>query len=197
MTQQQTQQQIQFTIQTLQGETFQVSLPVTEAEKVYQEPSFRYKYYGLDYLKEAICSSTGNDPVSQQLIGEEELTIQTSLLPLVDTVITLIVKPSFTIKFIATQLGVRRFLQLGVRRFLVAPGREQWIICYFHPKISNLRAIGQRGDYFKIAIADLKSTNAYLGCCQQLSEPYLITTDTPTYGWIRFDKDNMKIVSNS
>ena len=182
-------QQIQFTIQTLLGETFQVSLPVTEAEKVYQEPSFRYKYYGLYYLKEAICSSTGNDPVSQQLIGEEELTIQTSLLPLVDTVITLIVKPSFTIKFIATQLGVQRFL--------VAPGREQWIICYFHPKISNLRAIGQRGDYFKIAIADLKSTNAYLGCCQQLSEPYLITTDTPTYGWIRFDKDNMKIVSNS
>jgi hypothetical protein len=191
--QQQIQQQIHFTIQTLEGETIQVSIPLTDAVKVCQAGSCPYHYYGLDYLKDAICSSTGNDPVSQQLIGEEELTISTPLLPLVDTVITLIVKPSFTIKFIATQLGWPL-----VQRFLVRPGRELWIICYFHPKISNLRVIGQRGDYFKIATEDLKSTNALLRTSHlQLSEPYLITTDTPTYGWLRFAKDHMKIVSNS
>ena len=77
--QQQKQQQIQFTIQTLDGETFQVSIPVTEAEQVYQETNSPYNHYGLDYLKDAICSSTGNDPVSQQLIGEEELTSQLHL----------------------------------------------------------------------------------------------------------------------
>ena len=208
MTQQQIQkqiqkQQIQFTIQTLDGETFQVSIPLTDAEKVFQKKTNKYHYYGLDYLKDAICSSTGNANVSQQLIGEEELTIQTPLLPLVDTVITLIVKPPLTIEFIHTPTPVMYLLLGAPYTPNQIPGwnkEELSIVCYFHnyqplyPLILNIRVIGQRRDYFKIAIADLKAANAVLRNGPILrSNPYLITVATPTYVWLRFNKDNMKI----
>jgi hypothetical protein len=194
--------QIQFTIQTLEGRTFPVSIPVTEAEKVHQEPSDPYNNYGLDYLKDAICSSTGNDSVSQQLICEEELTISTPLLPLADSVITLIVKPSFTIEtqyeYKACQSG-----RYAGHPLLWEPKLSYIsnIVCYFYnsnpkPRISNLRVIGQRRDFFKIAIADLKSANAVLRTGHSLPKPYQITTDTPTYVWLRFVKDYMKIVLN-
>ena len=191
------QQQIQFTIQTLEGETFQVSIPLTQAEKVFQKKTNKYHYYGLDYLKDAICSSTGNDPVSQQLIGEEELTIQTPLLPLVDTVITLIVKPPFTIEFIQKPTPVVYLLQGNINT-----DEAQSIVCYFHnchplyPLILNLRVIGQKRNYFKIATADLNAVKhiALRMSPFPLSKPYLITVTTPTYVWIQFDKDNMKIV---
>jgi hypothetical protein len=162
--------------------------------KVYQAGSYPFHYYGLDYLKEAICSSTGNDPVSQQLIGEEELTISTPLLPLVDTVITLIVKPTFTIEFIQKPTPVVYLLLGNLHPF------PQSIVCYFHrrlsPLILNLRVIGQRRDYFKIATADLKAVKhiALRKSHFPLSKPYIITDNTPTYVWIQFDKDNMKIV---
>ena len=148
----------------------------------------------MDYLKDAICSSTGNDPVSQQLIGEEELTIQTPLLPLVDTVITLIVKPPFTIEFIQKLSPVVYLLQGHINT-----DEAQSIVCYFlrrlSPLILNLRVIGQRRDYFKIATADLKAVKhiALRMSPFPLSKPYLITVTTPTYVWIQFDKDNMKI----
>ena len=208
------QQQIQFTIQTLLGETFQVSIPVTDAEKVFLKNTTPYHYYGLDYLKHAICSSTGNDPVSQQLICQEELTIQTPLLPLVDTVITLIVKPPFTIYFLSTQIPPVLFQLLGG---CSAAGRESWtsgdtplsIVCYFHnyhphpsghgyyPLISNLRVIGQRRDYFKIATTNLNTVNTEELLIQNSPAAiarYLITDNTPTHVWLRFDKDRMRIV---
>ena len=205
----QQQQQIQFTIQTLLGETFQVSIPVTDVEKVFQKKTNKYHYYGLDYLKDAICSSTGNDPVSQQLIGEEELTIATPLLPLVDTVITLIVKPSFTIEFTALPTENVVYMLLSTNDTPLAPISD-WndsslsIICYlcdglrtwFPQKQFKLRVIGQRRDYFKIATADLNPVKhiALRNSPFPLSKPYIITDNTPTYVWLRFDKDNMKIV---
>jgi len=196
--QQQKQQQIQFTIQTLDGETFQVSIPVTEAEQVYQENNSPYNHYGLDYLKDAICSSTGNDPVSQQLIGEEELTNRTPLIPLVDTVITLIVKPPFTIEFITPQ---------SVHRLLIHPypllSDPAGPVCYLRSGLSNLR-VSARGivdNYFKIAIADLISANAILQLYESADlnriNKYIITHSTPTYVWLRFSKDHINIVETT
>jgi hypothetical protein len=198
--QQQQQQQIQFTIQTLDGETFQVSIPVTEAEQVYQETNSSYNHYGLDYLKDAICSSTGNDPVSQQLIGEEELTNRTPLIPLVDTVITLIVKPPFTIEFITPQ-SVHRLLIHPYPLFY--PYSHTHIVCYLRSGLSNLRisALGIVDNYFKIAIADLISANAILQKVERVNlnriNRYIITHSTPTYVWLRFSKDHINIVETT
>jgi hypothetical protein len=97
-----------------------------------------------------------------------------------------------------------------------AAGRELWtpddaalsIVCYFHnshphpsghgyyPLISNLRVIGQRRDYFKIATADLNTVNAkeLLLLKGGTIAPYLVTDNTPTHVWLRFDKDRMRIV---
>ena len=61
-------QQQQFTIQTLLGKTFQVSIPVTQAENIFLDNTSPYHYYGLDYLKDAVSIGAGNDAVSQQLI---------------------------------------------------------------------------------------------------------------------------------
>ena len=187
--------QQQFTIQTLLGETFQVSIPLTQAENIFLDNTSPYHYYGLDYLKDAISIHTGNDPVSQQLICQEELTIQTPLLPLVDTVITLIVKPPLTIEFIHTPTPVVYLLQGHINT-----DEAQSIVCYLlrrlSPLILNLRVIGQKRNYFKIATADLKAVKhiALRKSKFPLSKPYLITVTTPTYVWIQFDKDNMKIV---
>jgi hypothetical protein len=196
MTSQQIQQQIQFTIQTLEGESFQASILVTEAEKVYRPANHSdpYNNYGLDYLKEAICIHTGNDPVSQQLICQEELTSSTPLIPLASSVITLIVKPSFTIKFITPHPSVHRLL---MHPHYLAP-----IVCYLFISLSNLR-VSVRGivdDYFKIAIADLISANAILQVHESVHHhlnSYIITTDTPTYVWLQFHKSHIKIVETT
>ena len=190
------QQQIQFTIQTLLGETFQVSISVTEAEKVYRPANHSdpYNKYGLDYLKEAISIHTGNDPVSQQLICQEELTSRTPLIPLASSVITLIVKPSFTIKFIAPPYIIQRLL---IHHHYLAS-----IVCYLVVSLSNLR-VSVRGivdDYFKIAITDLISANAILIAHETEGPPqnsYIITTDTPTYVWLQFYKSHIKIVETT
>jgi hypothetical protein len=208
-----TSQQTKFTIQTLEGKTFQVSIPVIDAEKVFLKNTTPYHYYGLDYLKHAICSSTGIDSVSQQLICEEELTISTPLLPLADTVITLIVKPPFIINFISLQETPVLFQLLGGSPV----GRESCnhlpdatlsIVCYFHnyhphpsgygyyPLISNLRVIGQRRDHFKIAITDLNTVHVNELLIQEggTIAPYRITDNTPTHLWLQFDKDRIRIV---
>jgi hypothetical protein len=205
-------QQIHFTIQTLLGETFQVSIPLTQAENIFLDNTSPYHYYGLDYLKDAICSSTGTDPVSQQLICQEELTIRTPLLPLVDTVITLIVKPSFTIEFTALPTENVVYMLLSTKDTPPAPISD-WndsslsIICYlcdglrtwFPQKQFKLRVIGQRRDYFKIAITDLHEVNELLRTSRsgRISTPYLITTNTPTYLWLHVDNDTMKIVETT
>ena len=209
---QQIQQQIQFTIQTLDGETFQVSILVTQAQKVYQGLQSPYNHYGLDYLKDAICSSTGNDPVSQQLICEEELTIATPLLPLVDTVITLIVKPPFTIHFVSNNWHTLE------KHWPCAYGlHSSRTVCYLstaetHEQLTTLRVIGQRLDYIKIATADLKVADVVLRTTIPITtftllsttrshsrkdELYNITDNTPTHVWLRFNKENMTIVAPS
>jgi hypothetical protein len=186
-------QQTQFTIQTLDGETFQVSIPLTEAELGWEE-----SHYALDYLKDAICSSTGNDPVSQQLICEEELTISTPLLPLVDTVITLIVKPSFTIKFVSNYWHAFE-VEFRPQKFEVQP------LCYLNTTENiqrNIRAIGQRLDYIKIATADLKVADVILRLdklviVETSNNRYNITDYTPTHVWLRFNKEHMIIVETT
>lgn len=107
------QEQIQFTIQTLEGETFQVSIPLSEAEKTWTQKqnecspaqyscshcnSF-YEQHGLDSLKDAIHNHNGTANAIQQLICQEELTISTPLIPLATSVITLIVMVPFRIDF--------------------------------------------------------------------------------------------------
>jgi hypothetical protein len=199
--QHQIQQQIQFTIQILNGETFPVSIFVTQAKKVYQGHQYPYNHYGLDYLKDAICSSTGTDPVSQQLICQEELTIATPLIPLVDTVIILIVKPPFTIHFVSNNCHALE------KHWPCAYGFHTSItVCYLISKQQSLRVIGQRFDYIKIATADLKVADVVLHRLHPISlnllnttrSPrntlYNITDNTPTHVWLRFNKEHMTIV---
>ena len=191
--------QIQFTIQTLDGETFQVSIPVTEAEKVYKGRRSAYNHYGLDYLKDAISIHTGNDPVSQQLFCQEELIIATPLLSLVDTVITLIVKPPFTIKFVSNNWHTLE------KHWACADGlllRET--VCYVNcEQLTTLRVIGLRLDYIKIATADLKVAETLRGWDVVLSTMssrhvlYNITDNTPTHVWLRFNRVNMIIVETN
>ena len=98
--------EIEFTIQTLDGDTFTVSIPLSEAVKVwpgaFTSINSLYAQYGLDVLKDAICNHNGTDPDRQQLICQEELTISTPLPPLATSVITLIVMSPFQIEFIPT-----------------------------------------------------------------------------------------------
>ena len=97
------QTKIEFTIQTLEGDTFSVSIPLSEAEKHWTQFHHPYIKYGLDILKDAISEHNGTDPFTQQLFGPtEELTISDSLIPLANQVITLMIKPSFSIHFLQT-----------------------------------------------------------------------------------------------
>jgi hypothetical protein len=78
------------------------------------------------------------------------------------------------------------------------------IVCYLNTtenreQLTNLRVIGQRLNYIKIATADLKVTDVVLRTSPHPSwfvgyNRYNITDNTPTHVWILFDKEIMRIV---
>jgi hypothetical protein len=156
---------IEFIIQTLEGNTFPVSIPQTEAERIVcaTAVSFNpYNKYGLDVLKDAICKQTGIDPVTQQLVGHDELTVYTPLLDLANKVITLIIKPSISCSLAWTS---RHYFQL-IRdlKYLkdfsdptLAPYTYQHVICYLYSEtqMPPIEAIGQKENYIKLAIKNI------------------------------------------
>ena len=200
--------QIEFTIQRLDGETFSVKISHTDAERYWHQLiESAYNTYGLDILKEAITEHNGTDPVSQQLFCEKELTISDSLIPFANQLITLVIKPSFRIEF-ANDITTSTTYKLDDRIESLHHTTYLWsVICYLHippitlenPSITleniSIEVVGQFRDFFKIATNNLPAH--FLGETQPNPGPYIITTNTPKYVWLLYDKRSMKIVEKA
>jgi hypothetical protein len=200
--------EIIFTINTLDGKTFPISISSRDAQNVYGGSKNQYNKYGLDVLKEAISKHTGNGPVIQQLITEDkELTISD---PLIQLEITLMLKPSFYINFLLPYIKQEYplysdidFLQDRTAYTLESSTWES-IICYLGNYITSsegvgdgyipqIKVLGEYRDYFKIATKDLpldylRDPNLWV------DKKYIINDETPEYIWLRYNKNNMEIV---
>ena len=183
--------EIEFTILSLDGDTFQVSIERAAAEKYWHQPYNPYSKYGLDTLKEAISKITGNDPITQQLVVTKILTISTPIIPLANQVITLIIIPPFSVAFT---------LGMSANYFYPINANIDWLtetqnsstaptICYLHSTtlLSPIEVIGMDRSHFKI-----KSDN--------IPFQYLNTPDCdryywklPEYVWLKYDKHRMII----
>jgi hypothetical protein len=182
--------EIKFTIQCLDGDTFQVSIPRTEAEKIMPRHANQYDKYGLDVLNDVISKHNGTDPITHQLFGDQELTISTPLIPLENKVITLMIKPSFRIEF---SLGPSSSWQYEYQLYdnitdlshdsVLRVSREP-ILSYSQRDIPQIEVIGQYRDFLKIASQKLphfRNNNFH-------------QTPPLKYVWLRYDKWSMKIV---
>ena len=198
---------ITFTIQTLDGETFPISIARSEAENVWMQLKNQYNKYGLDILKEGICKHTGIDPVAQQLVNHDsELTTSDSLISLENKVITLIIKPSFYINFVdLVDNGFVLFhiFQLDANLdFLRDDGAGPFTICYLQKaalknksRRSPIEVLGQFRDFFKIAIKNIPPHLLYDSI--KAIWQYNISEETPEYVWLRYDKTYMKIITKN
>jgi hypothetical protein len=191
--------QIEFTIQTLNGETFSVKVSHTDvARSWHQLTESAYNKYGLDILKEAISEHNGADPVTQQLFCEKELTISDSLIPLANQLITLMIKPSFRIRFTNCIAGSYKLDDMSDSLHHTT---YIWsVICYLYiPPITleniSIEVVGRFRDFFKIATNNIPVH--HLVVYDGGSWPYIITTKTPKYVWLLYDKKSMKIEINN
>ena len=194
--------EIQFTIQCLDGDMFPISIARTDAENVFCGERNLYHQYGLDVLKDAISVHNGTDPVIQQLICEEELTISDSLIPLENKVITLMIKPSFLIEFSLKRPYPKSHLHYhlvdNIKYLAVPSNTPEPIICYLQSEnLPRIEAIGQYRDFFKIKTknipqSDLRCIYAGVPSNEQfvLFESPLLTSTV----WLRYDNRSMKIV---
>jgi hypothetical protein len=186
--------QINFNIETLDGESFYVNIPRTHAEKYWGACGDNpYAKYGLDYLQEAICGLKGIDPVSQQLIADDILTIETPLIQLENKVIRLIIIPEFSIhllqvsfqfKLIYSNLDwlAQQYSRESCRRPTIGYLRNDDII----PVIGIIRAkCSQIGGYFKIKGENISSSI--------LTNVYGEDKEMPEYVWLEYDKNSIKI----
>ena len=189
--------QIEFTIQKLNGETFSVSIPRSEADKVWHCQN-QYNIFALDVLKAAISVHTGIDPISQQLFCEKELTISDSLIPLENQLITLMILPPFRIEFALQSNGLPMLpgvYQLNAKIISELHASISSKVCYLHcPAFNNLhiQVIGQYRNFFKIATPNLPQH--FLRVSYNNSKRYIINSETPKHVWLRYDKWSMKIV---
>jgi hypothetical protein len=195
--------EITFTIQTLDGDTFPISITRTDAENVFSGSGRQYNKYGLDVLNDAICKHTGHDPVIQQLFNHDsELTISDSLIPLENKVITLMIKPSFYINFAVLTddwFVLFHMYQLDASLDYLRDYSPPSTICYLQ-KVANkpnpfpIEVLGQFRDFFKIAIKNIPIH--LLICDRRLSnvKQYYVTNKTPEYVWLRYDKTHLKII---
>jgi hypothetical protein len=186
--------EMEFSIQSLDGDLFQVKISRYKAEKVWKLNHNPYIKYGLDVLKDEISKHTGIDTINQQLIADEILTIATSIIPLENQVITLIIKPSFTIRLVPSDCP----RQIDVINWNSdCSWRCKYILCYLHctTNIVQIEVIGQYRGYFKIASKNLphdllQDTN------WTDSVPYIMNYITPKYVWLQCDKNGIKIERN-
>jgi hypothetical protein len=186
--------QIVFCIENLEGVSFSVSIPRVAAERFYRRPGMwrdrnPYAKYGLDILQEAICKINGVDPVSQQLIAEEALTISTPLIPLENKVLTLIIIPPFSIdisqKYISYHQINANIDWLG-RQSYYPETAIGWLLSDYINE--PLFVVGIMRDYFKI-----KGINIPNSLLFNVEGPFRNTTQLPEYVWLQYDKNCMKI----
>ena len=205
---------VTFNIQTLEGETFSVDLPLELCEKVHRpDAPLRdyYDQYGLDHLKLAISGVTGTDQVCQKIVGKDELNIESRLLDYRDQVLTLLVTSLITVKFV--NMPYTPFYCKIEKCMSVDPWQERnaWlnneeefnphkkhecrIICYLSLQLTDeILVIGRDRDYFKVLFKSLPTENL-----RAVASPYDVpsyklyeVTDTePEYVWIRDLPDYM------
>jgi hypothetical protein len=200
--------EIEFTIQSLDGETFPVSIERAAGEKYWRRCGNRllrnpYSKYGLDILKEAICKITGNDPISQQLVADKPLNISTPIIPLANQLITLIIMPPFSITF-KPQESSHYFhpIDANIDWFMKNSPAPSPIICYLHSAINNppspIEVIGIYRAHFKIKGSNippqyLKNKHAPLSYTSQIQFPEQYNWQLPEYVWLRYDNRIMNI----
>jgi hypothetical protein len=197
--------QIEFTIQTLDGTQHTVSIFKTDAKHFYDENNIyhnKYAKYGLDYLKEAISKKCGVAIYSQELIYSSEIvTISTPLVDM-DKVITLIINPPFyvSIKEECTQVDgnlVYRmmypiYLYRGARG-LLSPHDLGLSKNDTSNSIPLIEVIGLDRDLFRVEIANLPKDNIFLDCSEQLISVYTPKPDDPKYGWLKYNSNCMEM----
>ena len=212
---------IEFQIQGPEGNDLSVSIPLSEAEKVYTgNDSNPYDSYGLDFLKEAISKLTGVDPITMQLfISQEELTTATPLLLLEAQEISLMIKPPVAATFKNLQDAWSSECYALERNIDFLKGEEARrlppTLCYIRSPAGKekagyvdpptIEAVGIYRDFLKVSIKMLpehllrESTYVYapqyiLGKRIQRLHEAPHHRAQPTHLWLRFDKDNNEIV---
>jgi hypothetical protein len=212
-----------FTINTLTGNSFSVTIDINDASKIYNEQKNIYDRYGLDFLKDAISKETGINPVCQQLFAEDgELTILSSLTDVVGlwgSELILLEKPSLKVKFTTTTCyGINGFmLETRMRAHyhhlknrtnfpLDQPGchvfesDKKLSICqlFSMERIPDIEVIGMDRDFLCIRLRDipsdyLKEPRPFYG--MSTLKDYEITPTDPEFTWLRFCSDYMEILS--
>jgi hypothetical protein len=207
-----------FTINTLTGNSFSVSIDINDVSKIYNESKNIYDQYGLDFLKEAICQETGINPVCQQLFGIDELTISSSLTEIRE--LTLLQKPSLKVKFMSTNCyGINGFMLESrmrahyhyLKNRAIPPSLDQpgchvfdedkkLSICqlFSDAEIPDIEVIGMDRDFLCIRLRDipsvyLKEPRPFYGL--STLKDYEITPTDPEFTWLRFSGDYMEILS--
>lgn len=213
---------VTFNIQTLEGKTFSVDLPLELVEKVHhQEAPLRdyYDQYGLDHLKEAICQERGVDPVCQTIIGQRELNINSLLLDYSDLLLTLLVTPSLTVTFrgvlaketestsrVYSYYQLEKSMSVDIWEEALEEGEkdsgsnkhECELICYLslEDTLTEIQVVGRSRDYFKVLFKSLPS--AHLKCQRnfltQEAKDYKIRDTDPEYVWIRYRPEQMEVI---
>ena len=213
---------VTFNIQTLEGTTFSVDLPLELVKKVHhQDAPLRdyYDQYGLDHLKEAISQETGTDSVCQTIVGETgELNINSQLLDYSEHILTLLVTPSLTVNLHGTRVSlantsphrVYNYYQIekcmSVDIWKEAFEEEEdvgnnkhecQLICYLSldDKPNEIQVVGRSRDYFKVLFKSLPLQNLkkiYEIHMANEERSYEIQDTDPEYVWIRYRPEYME-----
>ena len=202
--------QIEFTIQTLDGTQHTVSISKTDAKYFYDENNIFhniYAKYGLDYLKEAISKKCGVAIYAQQLVYSSEIvTISTPLVDM-DKVITLIINPPFYVSIKeeceCTQVDcicspcttgiMYPIYQYRGASGLLSPHDLVLAKNDTSNSIPLIEVIGLDRDLFRVEVANLPKDNIFLDCSEQLISVYTPKPDDPKYGWLRYDSNCMQM----
>ena len=171
-----------------------------------------YDSYGLDFLKEAISTLNGVDPITMQLFtAQGELTTATPLLPLQNQVLSLMIKSHITVtlqNLQTTEPHGQVYALYAWRHFRHTVTHSAPAVCYIHtPDLSHqitpyhcipnpfpattIQAVGLEKDFFKISIKNLPF-HLLRDSNWTYAEPFILRPHlTPNHLWLRFDKSIM------
>ena len=203
---------IDLTIQTLGGKTFQVTLEIEKANKIYREGGALNDLYALDYLKLEITKINGVDPIRQQLIAENPLTIKTSLQALANTTIQLLIIAPLKLNIIKENLFGQHHYSINIQMWyphqklsgtdLMFSFNHCGCICYFqsnsrtYAHLPEIEVVGYdscRG-FLKIEIERLPQDNLKKLTISNGDDKYTINPSDPKYGWLRYDERTMDLI---
>lgn len=204
---------LEFNIQTLEGEEFKIKLSRDQVNKVFQSGFALNDLYGLDYLKLEISKKNGIDPIRQKLIADTELTIKTSLIPLTDTNIQLIILPPIKLN-IGNNLCGKHYYSINIQMWypLDNPTSSEiksamfsfnlcGCICYFNTStgISDINVVGYDSvrDFLKIELGTISIKNLMEYSFHKNESRYNYKPSDPSFGWLKYDKSCMELSYHS